>query len=254
MEPMAINKNEWEQIKLLLKDALSEHDKGKLQRFKSWSPLGALVAVILFMLTQWNAYSVFRTHTEDRLATIEGKLLKAEATQSPQAVLAEISKLPTREFRAALPALRAVAEQPASEVKPSDTTLHDISNKLRDDIEPSSGYWPTALQFIQFASSSLSTKTNSPTEPVSHISNLANLTPRAMTFSNKTIMIDGTITGLRFENCRIIFPNNPVQIHNVAFINCIFEFPDLKQPTPYLIEVGRQLLSGDLERAAVNYG
>jgi hypothetical protein len=154
-DDMAINKTEWDQIRTIIRDALNEHEKGKLQRFKSWSPLGALVAIGLFVFLQWNAYTVFRTRTEDKLVEIEARLLKNEAARAPLAALNEIGKLPPKEFRAALPALRTVSERPAQEVKPDGTVLLAVSSRLSKTPETAPDYWATTLQFIQFATSSL---------------------------------------------------------------------------------------------------
>src|ERR1039458_1438743 len=150
-DEMAINKTEWEQIKVLMRDALAEHDKGNLQRFKSWSPLAAMVAIGLFILTQWNAYTVFRVHTEDRLANIEGRALKAEATSSPATALSQLGEVPQNVFMVAFPALRTISEHSVNEVKPTSAVLHSVAGKLKNTPESAQDYWPTVLQFAHFA-------------------------------------------------------------------------------------------------------
>jgi cytochrome b len=74
-ENMAINKVEWEQIHTAIRDALAQDARGKLAQLKSWSPLGAIVAIGIFALIQWNGYTIFKTHTEDSLSAINASLL-----------------------------------------------------------------------------------------------------------------------------------------------------------------------------------
>ena len=69
-----ISKGEWDQIRKAIKDALTEHSSRKMERFKSWFPVGSMVALGIFILLQWNGYTVFRTRTEDTLSVIEKQL------------------------------------------------------------------------------------------------------------------------------------------------------------------------------------
>jgi len=80
---MALNDNDRDWIRLTIGAALKEHSKGKLNQFKSWSPLGGVVAIVLFVLLQWNTYTIFRTHTDDRLINIEK--IEAQASASNEA-------------------------------------------------------------------------------------------------------------------------------------------------------------------------
>src|ERR1017187_7506012 len=95
-EEMALNHIDKEWIALTIRESIRDHYRSKLARFRDWFPVTAAIAIVIFALTQWNAYTVFRVHTEDRLANIEGRELKAEAQHSPAAVLKEIRNLPPK--------------------------------------------------------------------------------------------------------------------------------------------------------------
>jgi hypothetical protein len=85
--PMALNEHDRDWIKLTINEALQNDSRGRLTRFKSWSPLGGIIAVSLFILLQWNGYMVFKTHTEDKLTDVDKHLsnidLKLAATNAP---------------------------------------------------------------------------------------------------------------------------------------------------------------------------
>jgi hypothetical protein len=72
--PMALNDHDRDWIRLTINEALQNHSRGWLTRFKSWSPLGAIIAISLFILLQWNGYTIFKTHAEDRLVDIDKHL------------------------------------------------------------------------------------------------------------------------------------------------------------------------------------
>lgn len=72
---MALNDHDRNWIRLTIGEALRAHSGTFLTRFKSWSPLGAVVALGIFILVQWNSYTVFRTHTEDHLTDNDKQLI-----------------------------------------------------------------------------------------------------------------------------------------------------------------------------------
>ena len=70
--------------------------------------------------------------------------------------------------------------------------------------------------------------------------------------SHKKIILDGgDIPGSRFENCRIIFTQNPVKMKDVKFINCVFEMPVTDAPSPYLKSTSQFLLASDLSSVEI---
>jgi hypothetical protein len=255
-DEMAINKTEWEQIKVLMRDALAEHDKGNLQRFKSWSPLAAMVAIGLFILTQWNAYTVFRVHTEDRLANIEGRALKAEATSSPATALSQLGEVPQNVFMVAFPALRTISEHSVNEVKPTSAVLHSVAGKLKNTPESAQDYWPTVLQFAHFATSALN-----PDVPAADSPRFIEDHGQGNTFTfhgtleKKVIFIAGS-TNIRdsvLVKCRIILaPNATLRIQNITFIDCVFDFPPDGERAPAIQQIARSLLASGFTRAWVS--
>ena len=232
---------------------------------KDWGIIGACITAALSMVaisitlgvfaaSEIRQNSEFRGRTGARLDAIEANQRKSAALESPRKVFQEIGALDPKTFNINLPALRTVAEQPITEVNPSQPLLRKVADKLRNAPEASPEYWPTALQFIQFASSGLSADVPLQGLPASHLGNVVSTLAGGIgPFSHQTIVLDyGPIAGLRFENCRIIFGSAIIQMRNVIFVNCVFEFPRLDQPTPYLMQVARQLLSTGLTNAVVS--
>jgi hypothetical protein len=72
---VALNEHDRDWIRKTIGEALRVHSDSKMAQFKSWSPLGAVVAAAIFILVQWNAYTVFKTHTEDHLVDNDRQLL-----------------------------------------------------------------------------------------------------------------------------------------------------------------------------------
>jgi hypothetical protein len=246
---MAPNANDGDWIRSAIQESIEQHYKGKMARFCDWFPTGALVAVALFLLIQWNAYTEFRVRTEDRLANIEGRVLKSEASHSPRAVLSEIGKMRPKEFVGALPALRVVAEQPLSEVKPSSTMVRDVSTRLLEAPESSPEYWPTVLQFIRFASSGQASSV--PLGGSVLVSHNGTLTG-AGSLESGTVKLDGaSVRGITFKNCRIIFTTDPTVLENVTFINYMFEMPIVDNPIPYIRRASELLLASDFRAISI---
>ena len=240
---MALNHVDKEWIALTVRESIHDHYRSKMARFRDWSPVGAITAVALFALLQWNGYTVFRTHTEDRLDTIEAELRRSAATLAPAKVLNEIKSLDQKTFAKNLPALRQVIDQPVSEVAPPPATLQAVAGKLRLVNERTEDYWPTALRFIEFATSGLSPDVPPPGPPNLILSDVMMDPRNPNVFTQRRVLLDqGSFRGLRFENCRIIFSMNAVHLQNVLFVNCVFEFPKVETLNAYLMQAGRELL------------
>jgi hypothetical protein len=217
--------------------------------------LGITVASIYRAVADVSEEAKFRTHTEDRLGNIETQLLELRASQSPKAVLKQINELDPKTFAKALPALRKVAEQPVSEVAPNEATLHQIATQLRNTSETTPDYWSTVLRFIQFATAGFSPNAPPPGPPQSVLSNVFANGPTALvlrTYSNEVVLLEGgELWNARFENCRIIFTQNPVRMHNFTFINCVFEMPITDTPSPYLKSASQLLLASNLRSVKI---
>ena len=188
---------------------------------------------------------------QQQLAEIQGQLQLLRASQSPSKTLKEISTLDKQTFSASLPALRKIIEEPVAKIKPDQETLKLIVLRLRQTSETSPDYWPTVLQFIQFASSGLSPDVPSPGKPTYQIARNVGIVKMHHMFHEIILLDGGELRDSDFHNCRIIFTIHPVQMFNVTFINCIFEMPTVSAPNEYLQKAARILLASDFTEAFV---
>jgi hypothetical protein len=169
-------------------------------------------------------------------------------------ILTRSSSISQDEFNKSLPSLRnaiQVAAQ-ARGVVPNET-LQQIAQKLGRTPESSPDYWPTVLQFIQFASGSFVTSTDVP-PPDARFSQMSNVTcsrsAHCFSGSHCAVVLDGgSIPNSIFDHCRIRFTNNPIGLAGTRFIDCIFEMPtNITQPTPYLKRSAKTLLASNLRQ------
>lgn len=191
--------------------------------------------------------------TQQTVEELRSQVLVLRAPQSPGPVLSELRTLNQKTFNRALAAVQKVAEQPASHVKPDLSTLQEITYKLRIADENSSDYWPAVLQFIQFASSALTSDNTVPPPggpfTVMRGTNCDNTTGHCLLISHQTILLDGgNIPNSIFDHCRIKFTQNPVGLSGVKFISCVFEMPITTAPNPYLRNSVKILLASELSK------
>jgi hypothetical protein len=197
----------------------------------------------------------FEKHTEARLAKIEAALLSHEASQSPSKVLKDLSEAHPDTFSAAIPALKKVTELAPSKVPVANETLQSIAEKLRETPQSTPEYWPTVLQFIKFASAGFSPNVPPAGPPSLVLSHVYTNYPRGIrlpTVRNQVVLLDGgELWNARFENCRIIFTDNPLIMHNFTFVNCVFEMPISTQPSPYLKRTAQILLASNFHAVSI---
>lgn len=257
-DDMAINKAEWENIRTVVRDALSEHEKGRLQRLKSWSPLSVVVALGIFWLTQWSAYTEFRVHTQDRLTAtegrlgiIEGQLRAIRAAQGDKAVLKELAGLDPKTLAQNLPALRAISQQPPIQFSNDLSSVHEVAHKLGSVSESTSDYWPTAADFLNFASRLSAPNLHPKGTPVKY----NGVTIKDQTFSDQTVIFVNVIfKNVKFVRCVILFEDlSTVTMQSVTFEDCDIEFPMLPEipPNPYRQTI-QQLLASNIQHATLN--
>lgn len=68
----------------------------------------------------------------------------------------------------------------------------------------------------------------------------------------RTILFDkGPLGNGTFINCRIVFTAGPVEMQNVVFRNCAFEFPTTAPPGTYLKKVCRIILASGIESVSI---
>ncbi len=230
-----------------------------------------LVALATLLLPIYRSHSAYdlKNAINDRIEDKVGKDLrslekdvasvKATVEQinrdlaSPRAArsLREIGALDQKEFPKALPSLRKALEQPASEVRPDQGVLGKLMRRLRNVDESAPDYWPTVLQFIQFASAGLSAGAPAPGPPQIMIRSnkgFANLGP----ITNTVVLLDGGDLGYTtFVKCRIVFTEHPVRMRNVMFVDCVFEMPKTDNPNPYLRRASQALLAANLKSVSI---
>ncbi|HXJ96148.1 MAG TPA: hypothetical protein VMT20_25185 [Terriglobia bacterium] len=148
-------------------------------------------------------------------------------------------------FAASLPDLRKLMSRPVSDISKGE--LAQLTQKLRQIPDSSPDYWPTVLQFIQFASATITPPSDVP--PPDQRENLVGNVhcsgfAHCVVMSHAVVKLDGgSIPGSIFTNCRIRFTQNPVGLKGTQFINCVFEMPVTANPSPYLMESAKTLLA-----------
>ena len=252
-DDMPLNREDKQWVRSQIREATQPQPK-QAWRIKEWSIAGIAVAIILalgtacvtlgiYVASDMKENGLFRGRTETRLDHIEATLLELRASQSPKSVLKDLSTLDQNQFAKSLPALRKVSEQPVSQVAPAPEILHDVTLKLQHVDPNTPEYWQTVLQFIQFASNGLASNAPPPGSPVN--ATLTDVSGLRLSAKGVYVLRGGVIANMRFEDSRIVFTSNPVQLRNVTFVNCAFDFPDVNIPSPYLENAGRQLLASD---------
>ncbi len=165
----------------------------------------------------------------------------------PALTLEQISYLDQKAFQHSLQQLRHVIEQSSPAAVVDQATLTSLTGKLRQTDESATDYWPTVLRFLQFASFHMAPKVPQGEQPKALSEILSVGIMRGIREFDKTILFDeGFLGNGSFTNCRIIFTQHAVQMQNVKFDVCAFEFPATDAPSPYLKKVSRILLSSDL--------
>ncbi len=176
---------------------------------------------------------------------------KVGANRSPL-TLEEISRLERKTFETSLPQLQDDIQQ-SSHGAADLETLTAIRGKLQQADESAWDYWPTVLRFLQFASSRMAPNAPPSGQPARALTDILWVgIMRGIRPKGKTILFDGGSFGNSdFTDCRIIFTQNPVEMHHVVFRECTFEFPTTETPSPYLKKVCRILLASDLGSVSI---
>jgi hypothetical protein len=233
---------------------LIETDNSKGNRSLRWlKDWGLLTLTVGYLITVLFVGVRFYTHTNDRLDVIEGKLRDMQAPLAPKKVMDELSLLTPRSLSRNLPALRKVAEQPTAKVTPTSLQISVISKNLLKVNSSVPDYWPTLLQFVEFASNASSSQAPAPgSDHVSKVSDIHSQGIGGIRFADKTTYeLSGVIEGVAFRDDRIILTPGTV-LRNVRFVNCAFEFAGGVDDAPKgLRDAGQMLLASGLENAYV---
>jgi hypothetical protein len=164
-----------------------------------------------------------------------------------------------KKFAESLPTLHTALSNPAAngnleQATPALRTLRQIAIKLRQTSESRPEYWPTVLQFIQFASFAMVPPSDVP-PPDAKFWEMQNVSCSGLAHciraSHSAILLDGgNIPGSIFYHCRIRFTENPTGLSGVIFNDCVFEMPASSNPSPYLKDATRILLAGNLTKVS----
>ena len=153
-------------------------------------------------------------------------------------------------FAASLPELKRAMAQPVSYV--SRNTLETLAEKLRKTPESSPAYWPTVLQFLQFASSGIPGVPPHGSMLLASSTGGSTLNFGSQVLTGVSILVDGgNLIGGKFVRSRIILTDNPVHMENVTFIDCLFELPAVATPNPSLKNFAQVLLASNLKAVTV---
>jgi hypothetical protein len=139
-DEMALNQNDRDWIRLTIGESLTQHSRRKLERLKSWSPLGAAVAIGIFILIQWNGYTIFRVQTEVRLDTLE---LSSRALRSAQEPAKEKNQIAAK---------AVIAEAKKKSIRLPGTVVEDAGESFIEASKTEPKAWGVALDFIAYRS------------------------------------------------------------------------------------------------------
>jgi hypothetical protein len=176
---------------------------------------------------------------------------KVEANRQP-ITLKEISRLDQKTFEHSLRPSRHALEH-ADPGGTDQETVRAIFDKLRETDDSAQDYWPTLLRFLQFASARTAPNAPPPGQQARSLTDILWVgIMRGIHPNGKTILFDGGSFGnSNFTECRIIFTQNPVEMHHVAFKDCAFEFPATDTPSLYLRKLSCMLFSSDLRSVSM---
>ncbi len=158
--------------------------------------------------------------------------------------LHRFEKMDEKQFAMSLSSLKSVTER--SSPPRDQVLLRNIAEKLRRTDSMAPAYWPTVFAFITWTSEMSAKNVPPPNTKTNFV--IASKPPEAgpATFEGLVVGLNGgEINGLVFRDCRIRFTSTAVRMNNVTFVNCVFEFPSVQTPTPYLKSATKQLLEAD---------
>jgi hypothetical protein len=207
--------------------SLRKNGEKLLQLLKEWSVVSAMIGALAFAGVVWSA-----------------------AASGPE-VLSELAQMAPEEFAQNLPALRKAAEHTLANAALSPATLLELSGKLKATDSSAPDYWPTVLQFIQFASRGVNPTVQAGLRRIA-IGNNGGF-PRFGTIADGEVTLDGGELGrTRFEKSKIIFTEHEVKMRDVSFEDCVFEFPSTELPNPYLRSLGHAILEAGIKNVVIS--
>ncbi len=161
---MALNEQDRSWVREQISTAIAARRSG-WQIVLQYLPIAVMVAIAIFVVTQWTAYVEFRTHTNDRLDVVESKVNKIlDRLDSIDGKVNQITSdftkqslinhavLPSSGFKQSLPELgNDLAAARKEKIKIPSAAINEIGDKLLTAKDAPS-FWPTAGEFITYRS------------------------------------------------------------------------------------------------------
>jgi hypothetical protein len=139
---------------------------------------------------------------------------------------------------------------PPKELKAHTQEIKQLKNNFQQVPVDAPGYWPAAFQLITLLSQANSDP-NIVDQRESSYDNVSSNPVGIITVANRRVVLRNTISGLVFENSIVRFDPS-VRLVNDVFINCVFIFPGVQEPSKPLQEIGKALLAADLAHVTLN--
>ena len=148
---MALNNTDKAWITLEIQNALKRKGWGKLTGFvKDWSGTSAAVGILIFLITQWGAYTEFKTRTGDRLDTIEKQIGTIQgdirALRLSQSAATPSSSQSIEEAK------RIVNEAKTSKVPIPVETIERTGKEFVEAAKHTAGAWEVVLELASYRS------------------------------------------------------------------------------------------------------
>lgn len=203
--------------------------------------VGAACVVVVSICTRTGKHPVNSTEES----------AQANANRQPL-TLEQISQLDQKPFERSLPQLCQVIVQTTPAAKVDQEALTTVQGKLRQADESRPDYWPAVLRFLPFASSRIALKAPPAGGQAKLLSEILQVgVMRGIREYDKAILFDaGSFGNSGFTNCRIVFTQNSVEMQNVVFKVCAFDFP-VGTPSAFLKKLCRTLLASDLASVSI---
>lgn len=147
-EDMPLNDTDKGWIKNAIADALTGHFKGWKETIRIWSLPSVSVAILLFLFTQWEKYVEFRTHSLDRLDSIE-KNIKDIDSGLLTLRISQVSSTPN-EKKSQIDAGKILANARKSAIPIPLIDVEDAGKNFVGASKENQDAWSVALDFVSY--------------------------------------------------------------------------------------------------------
>jgi hypothetical protein len=182
---------------------------------------------------------------DDRLRSVEGDVNEMKGE------LKYLFRIAKEQQFSKLESAVAVAQRTKRPIDPS--IVKQVKTSLEQMPSTAPDYWSSVLRFLTLASNGLSPNLP-PADAMKnvHLSDVALINQHSF-LDGKHVFVDGgSLENVEIHRSRITFTQNPVQLKNVTFVDCVFDMPDVSIPSNHLQQAARQLLlAQDLKSAQI---